>query len=194
MLLLRQMDLLGGIVAANPCPPLPLQVKRIDSKTGEQIDGFASSHHVLMQAYVHAMRRDNAKDNKQREVTQTQLTALLQQSCCDNLKSPEKLYNSCCTFTRAYLHAFMPDRKVMDERFAPYSDIALDTFYSNPTVRASCEHLAGLMFYDEGGCETYENLISPLKTMPYSQVLSKYAELHIARCAVLPSIKEIIED
>ena len=188
------MDLLGGIVAANPCPPLPLQVKRTDSKTGEQIDGFASSHHVLMQAYIHAMRRNNAKDNKQREITQTQLTALLQQSFCDNSNYPEKMYNSCTTFTRAYLLAFMPERKVMDARFASYSDIEHDTYSNNPTVRASCEHLAGLMFYDEGGCETYENIISPLKTMPYSQVLSKYAELHIARCATMPHINEIIEE
>ena len=188
------MDLPGGIVAASPCPPLPLQIRRNDSKTGEMIDGFANTHHVLMQAYVHAMRRNCASDNKQRETTQKELTSVLQKAFCDKTMSTEQLYNSCATFTRAYLHAFMPNRPVMDARFSAYSDVASDTYANNPIVRASCEHLAGLMFYDEGGTTTYEHLISPLKTMPYSQVLAKYAELHIARCADLPNVEEVVED
>ena len=53
------MDLLGSVVAANPCPPLPLLVNRPDAKTGRPTDGFGNTHHVLMQAYAHAMHRGN---------------------------------------------------------------------------------------------------------------------------------------
>jgi hypothetical protein len=187
------MDLLGTIVAANPCPPLPLQVKRRDLRSDKDIDGFANTHHVLMQAYVHAMQRDCVKDNAQREKTQTELTCVLQSAFCDPSNDSEKLYNSCTTFTRAYLHAFMPNRPVMDARFASYEDVASDTYTNNPIIRSACEHLAGLKFYDEGGERTYDAILEPLKTMPFSQVLSKYAEVHTTRSIDIPSITEIVE-
>jgi len=38
-------------------------VKRRDTKTGDPIDGFANTHHILMQAYSHAMQRNHAKGN-----------------------------------------------------------------------------------------------------------------------------------
>ena len=188
------MDLLGSIVAANPCPPLPLQVTRKDAHTGRDIVGFANTHHVLMQAYVHAMNRDCVEDNSQREKTQIELTRVLQLAFSDPSKSPEQLYNSCTTFTRAYLHAFMPKRDVMDARFPPFDDIACDSSKNNNIIRCACEHLAGLIYYDEGGSRTYEEILSPLKDMQYSRILSKYAEVHTARLIDTPTITEIMEE
>ena len=140
------MDLLGSIVAASPCPPLPLQVNRKDCHTGKDIIGFANTHHILMQAYVHAMNRDCKKDNEEREKTQIELTRVLQLAFCDPTKSPEQLYNSCTTFTRAYLHAFMPERNSIDARFPPFSEIACDSSKTNNIIRSACEHLAGLIY------------------------------------------------
>jgi hypothetical protein len=188
------MDLLGSVVAANPCPPLPLQVMRTDTKTGKKIDGFANTHHVLMQAYMHAMQRNCLKDNTEREKTQTDLTTTFQNAFSNPSNDPEKLYSACTTFTRSYLHAFMPNRPMVDARFAPYDDIASDTYTKNTIIKSSCEHLAGLIFYDEGGERTYEEVLEPLKNMPFSEVLAKYAEVHTARSVDIPSITEITEE
>ena len=128
------MDLLGSIVAANPCPPLPLQVMREDCHAGDDIYSFANTHHVLMQAYVHAMRRDCVKDNEQREKTQIELTQTLQSALCDSQKDPNKIYNSCTKFTLAYLHSCMPERPVIDSGFAPYSDVASGTYTNNNII------------------------------------------------------------
>ena len=83
---------------------------RPDTKDGKLIVGFANTHHILMQAYVHAMRRNCEKDNVQREKTQTALTNVLLTEFCDESNNSEQLYNACTTFTRAYIHAFMPDK------------------------------------------------------------------------------------
>ena len=188
------MDLLGTMVAALPCPPLPLQVIRKDCHTGKDIDGFANTHHVFMQAFVHAMRRDCEKDNTKREKTQIELTRALQSAFCDPTMTPEKLYNSCTTFTRAYLHAFMPERSSQDARFAQYSDIACDTYNNNNIIRCACEHLSGLIYYDEGGSRTFEDILTPLKDMQFSQILLKYAEVHTQRSLEIPTITEIVDE
>ena len=188
------MDLLGSIIAASPCPPLPIQVKRIDNVSGLPIIGYANSHHILMQAYIHAMNRNHAKDNEQREITQKALTAVLNTAFCELEEDPEKIYNSCTTFTRAYLHAFMPNRDVLDARFASYSDVASDTYNNNPIVRSSCEHLAGLIFYDESGTVPYDTILTPFKTIPFSDVLREYSKVHIARNQEIPKIHSITEE
>jgi hypothetical protein len=188
------MDLLGSIVAASPCPPLPLQVMRPDSKTGKEIVGFANTHHILMQAYVHAMRRNCEKDNAQREKTQTSLTNVLLAEFCDESNNSEQLYNACTTFTRAYIHAFMPLRPIVDARFAPYDEIASDTYGKNPIIRSCCEHLAGLIYYDENGTRNYDEILEPLKTMSFSQVLAKYAQVHITRSVGIPTLTDITEE
>jgi len=202
------MDLLGSVVAANPCPPLPLLVNRTDSKTGRPIDGFGNTHHVLMQAYSHAMQRGNEKANAERMATQTALTEVLMQAFHadgpatapgavadpDPLPNPEALYTACTTFTRNYLHAFMPDRPVPDARFAAYDDVSTDSYGGNPIVRASCEHLAGMIYYDEGGTRPFEDVLAPLKRMQFSGVLCKYGEVHRARAAataVANSVEEL---
>ena len=202
------MDLLASVVAANPCPPLPLLVSRTDAKTGRPIDGFGNTHHVLMQAYTQAMQRGNEKANAKRRATQTALTQVLMQAFHadgpetapgaapdpDPLPDPEGLYGACTTFTRNYLHAFMPDRPVPDARFAAYDDVSTDSYGTNPIVRASCEHLAGMIYYDEGGERSFEDVLAPLKRLQFSGVLCRYAEVHRARAAASPhgnSVEEL---
>ena len=199
------MDLLGSVVAANPCPPLPLLVNRTDSKTGRPIDGFGNTHHVFMQAYTHAMQRGNEKANAKRMAAQTELTQVLMRAFhadgmqtgivtdADPLPNPEGLYEACTTFTRSYLHAFMPDRPVPDARFAAYDDVSTDSYRTNPIVRASCEHLAGMIYYDEGGERAFADVLSPLKRMQFSEILCKYAEVHRARAMATPPVN-CVED
>jgi hypothetical protein len=186
------MDMLGAVVAALPCPPLPLQVTRTDRETGKAGIGFTNTHHVLMQAYAHAIQRDCVKDNDTRQKTQIELTNVL----LDSFKAhsdPEMLYEAGTTFTRNYLHAFMPKRSIPDARFAPYDEVASSCYENNPIVRASCEHLAGLMYYDGGGGTDYENLLEPLKGLPFSIILCKYAELHRAR-SIVPTLVELADE
>jgi len=187
------MDLVAGTVAASPCPPLPLQVNRTDTKTGKEISGFASSHHVLMQAYTVAMKRDCQRDNKVREIKQTELTGILLAAFCNKDNTSQQLYDACTTFTRDYLHAFMPNRQIPDARFSPYEDIACDTYKTNKVICSCCEHLAGLIYYDEGGANEYEDVLEPFKDMPFSQILQEYAKVHIGRALNIPSIIEIEE-
>jgi hypothetical protein len=200
------MDLLGSVVAALPCPPLPLKCIRTDPATDRQIEGFANTHHVLMQAYAFAIKRDCAKDNAQREKTQIALTNVFVTAFqCDKTPNPEELYSAATTFTRAYLHSFMPNRPVPDARFAPYDEICFNTHDSNPVVRAACEHLAGMIFYDEypdadaaavidaDGVEvnsrSYQEVLESLKMMPFSEIISKYAEVHRGRRELQPVIE-----
>ena len=187
------MELIGSTVAASPCPPLPLQINRTDSKTGKDVVGFASSHHILMQAMSHAVARDNPKENKVRELTQIDLTNTLLVEFCNKLNTPQNLYDACTSFTRNYLHSFLPDRTVPDARFANYDDIACDTYNSNKMIASCSEHLAGLVYFDEGGENEYDDLLEPLKNMPFSQILQEYAKVHIARSLNIPSIIEVDE-
>lgn len=188
------MDLLGSVIAANPCPPLPLQCNRHEPGTGKPFVGFLNTHHVLMQAYAHAMQRDNQNENMQRQATQTELTRVFMSVFADaGTPDPEKLYIAAGTFTRSYLHSFMPERRVPDARFAPYDDIRNDTYAQNAIVRSSCEHLAGMIFYDE--CPIGENVprdkdgvavdqrpyaevLESLKLQPFSKLLCEYATVH----------------
>lgn len=190
------LDLLGSVVAANPCPPLPLKCTRRDPATDRHVDGFANTHHVLMQAYAFAIQRNSATDNAQREVSQTKLTNTFLTAFRSTL-SPEKLYDASTIFTRSYLHSFMPDRPIPDARFAPYEEISSSTHDNNPIVKAACEHLAGMIYYDEypnadaadvleeDGMQvqhrSYETILNSLETLPFSEILSKYAEVHVGR-------------
>jgi len=174
------MDLIGTTIAALPMPPLPLMVNRTD-KTGKQVAGYANTHHVLQQAVVHAMRRDCKKENMVRQVKQVQLTNVFMVTFRDPSQTPEVLYREATSFTRQYLHSFMPDRSVPDARFAPYDEIHTSTYYNNPLVRSSCEHLAGLMYYNEAGVRSYDEVLVDLKTLPFSTLLTKYRDVHIAR-------------
>jgi hypothetical protein len=206
------MDLLGSVVAANPCPPLPLKCTRRDPATHKSVDGFANTHHVLMQAYAFAMQRNCVTDNVQREKTQTELTNVFVAAFRGPLDSndvtppdPEQLYVAATTFTRAYLHSFMPSRPVPDARFAPYDEISSSTYENNPVVKAACEHLAGMIFYDEypdadadpvldeNGVQveqrSYDTVLTSLKMMPFSAVLCKYAEVHRARRYLQPVVE-----
>jgi hypothetical protein len=145
------------------------------------MDGFANTHHILMQTCMHAMRRDCGTDNVRRQHEQTRLTGVFL-AAFRGPPEPETLYTAATVFTRAYLRSFMPDRtNVPDARFAPFDDVASSTYQNNPLVRASCEHLAGLLYYDRGGEEPYDDLLAPLKRVPFSGILTKYAELHRAR-------------
>jgi hypothetical protein len=187
------MDLVAGTVAASPCPPLPLLINRTDTKTGKDVPGFASSHHILMEAMTHAMARDNPKENKIREIRQTELTNILLAEFCNKLNTPLKLYDACTTFTRNYLHSFIPHRTVPDARFAHYEDVSCDTYTKNHMVRSCCEHLAGLIFYDKGGEIEYDDILEPFKNMPFSQILQEYAKVHTSRSLEIPSIIEVDE-
>jgi hypothetical protein len=211
------MDLLGSVVAANPCPPLPLKCTRRDPANDRLVEGFANTHHVLMQAYAFAMQRNCTKDNLQREQTQTDLTNVFVNvfrgaTNNGNVPEPEELYTAATTFTRAYIHSFMPNRPVPDARFAPYEEISFNTHDSNPVVKASCEHLAGMIFYDEypdtgpetvfdeNGCNmgfkqehrSYADVLNSLKMLPFSEILCKYAAVHRERHLLHPGI-EILE-
>jgi hypothetical protein len=134
-----------------------------------------------MQAISHASSRDNPKDNKVRELTQIDLTNTLLMEFCNKLNTPQNLYDACTSFTRNYLHSFLPARNVPDARFAAYEDIACDTYTSNKMIANICEHLAGLMFYDQDGKKEYDDCLEPLKNMPFSQILQEYAKVHINR-------------
>jgi hypothetical protein len=188
-----KMDLLGSVVAANPCLPLPLQITRIDKHTGKQIVGFANTHHVLMQAYQHAINRNNIKDNAVRENTQIELTHIFIKAFTNPNRDPKALYEAATTFTRAYLHSFMPARSVPDARFAPYEDIAFDTYAKNTIVAAACEHLAGMIFYDEDGVRSYQEVLADLKNLRFSEILDKYAEVHTARSVDVPTLVEVVD-
>lgn len=200
------LDLLGSVVAANPCPPLPLKCTRKDPATDRHVEGFANTHHVLMQAYAFAIQRDSALDNAQREITQTKLTHAFITAFQSNVP-PEKLYDAATTFTRSYLHSFMPNRPVPDARFAPYDEISSCTYENNPIVKAACEHLSGMIYYDEypdenasasfddAGvqvqCRSYEEILDSLKNVAFSEVLHKYAQVHMGRQQASPGIEEL---
>ena len=176
------MDLLGSVIAAHPCPPLPLQCTRVDKQTDRPMSGFANTHHILMQTCLHAMRRDCASDNVRRQREQTELTGVFLGVFRGSTETPATLYTAATVFTRGYLRSFMPDRtNVPDARFAPFDEVSSSTYQNNPLVRSSCEHLAGLLYYDRGGEVPYDDLLAPLKHVPFSGILSKYAEVHRAR-------------
>jgi hypothetical protein len=202
------MDLIGSVIAANPCPPMPMQCNRMDPATGKPGVGFLNTHHVLMQAYAHAMQRDNQKENAERQNMQKILTGTFIASFTDGNGPPDpvKLYNAAGTFTRSYLHSFMPMRPIPDARFAPYEEVHKSTYGNNPIVRASCEHLAGMIFYDE--CPVgddilhdehgvaiqqrpYDEILESLKREPFSSVLCKYADVHRARMTDVATLVEI---
>lgn len=205
------MDLIGSVIAANPCPPLPLQCIRRDPATEKPMVGFLNTHHVLMQAYAYAMQRDCQKENMQRQETQTELTRVLVSEFTQSSDppDPEKLYTASGTFTRSYLHSFMPKRQVPDARFAPYDDVCNDTYTNNAIVRSSCEHLAGMIFYDECpvgehvvrdehgtavGQRSYDEILESLKTRPFSKLLCNYSEVHRARMAQETGLVEILDE
>jgi hypothetical protein len=158
-----------------------------------------------MQAYAHAMQRANKKDDARRMVAQTALTEVLMQAFHADaaqvggaaahgaLPSPETLYEACTTFTRNYLHAFMPDRQVPDARFARYDEMSSDTYSTNPIVRASCEHLAGMIYYDEGGEREYEDVLEPLKALRYAAVLCRYGAVHRGRASTARHVVEQLD-
>ena len=182
------MDLLGSVIAAHPCPPLPLQCTRVDKQTDRSMLGFANTHHILMQTCMHAMRRDCVADNVRRQKEQTELTGVFLAVFSGSAETPGSppdpatLYTAATVFTRGYLRSFMPDRtNVPDARFAPFDEVSSSTYQNNPLVRASCEHLAGLIYYDRGGEEPYDDILAPLKHVPFSGILSKYADVHRAR-------------
>jgi hypothetical protein len=196
----QSMDLLGSVIAANPCPPMPLQCTRLDPANGKPIVGYLNTHHILMQAYAHAMQRDNQKENTERKNTQEILTQSLLTSFTEATTSqdPEKLYMACSTFTRSYIHAFMPKRPMLDARFAPYDEVCKDTYEKNPVVHAACEHLAGMIFYDEhnGTSEKrpYAEVLESLKCEPFSSVLCKYADVHNRRMKEGATLIEIEDE
>jgi hypothetical protein len=174
------MDLIGATVAALPVPPMPIMVNRVDTN-GKQITGYANTHHILSQAILFAMRRDCKKDNTVRQHKQIQLTDVFIAAFRDSLNTPENLYIAAMKFTREYLHCFMPTRTVPDARFAPYDEIRTSTYRNNPIVRSSCEHLAGLIFYDESGERPYDDVLAPLQNLPFCDILCKYRDVHTAR-------------
>jgi len=187
------MDLLGSVVAALPCPPLSLQCVRRNPVTETTGIGYANTHHILFQAVTFAMQRDNEKDNIQRAQTQTVLTNDFQKALQETpTPCEEKIYESCTRFTRAYLHAFMPDRKFeADARFAPYDVIKDDTYTNNPIVRAACEHLAGMIFYDNSGKPDYAETLEPLKKLRFKELLKRYAKIHTSRAVGESGVHEI---
>jgi len=194
------MDLLGAIVAANPCPPLPLICKRVNRSNDSICTGYGNTHHVLMQAYTHAMKRANPRDDARREKTQIDLTRTFMHAFSTKAHIPkaQDLYEAATTFTREYLHSFMPDRQNMvDARFAPYEEICYATYSNNPICRAACEHLSGMISYDEAGvvenARSFEEVLSSLKDKPFSELLSKYAEVHTGRNADEREVVEILE-
>jgi hypothetical protein len=194
------MDLIGSVIAANPCPPMPLQCTRINPATGNPGVGFLNTHHVLMQAYAHAMQRDNQKENTVRKQSQEVLTQTLLASFTNDAisKDSEKLYIACSTFTRSYIHAFMPNRPMPDTRFAPYEMICSNTYETNPIVQAACEHLAGMIYYDENNEATvqrpYSEVLESLKSQPFSSLLRKYADVHIGRMKEGANLVEITDE
>ncbi|KAJ1468557.1 hypothetical protein T484DRAFT_1755024 [Baffinella frigidus] len=192
------MDLIGAVIAANPCPPLPLKAMRHDRATEQDVEGYLNTHHILMQSYAFAIQRNNPGENLIRQATQTELTNVLMATFASTSEppNPEKLYTAAGTFTRNYLHSFMPKMPVPDARFAPYDEIARCTFGNNPIVHAACEHLAGMIYYDECpvgedvvidtmgnvvGQRSYADVLKSLENLPYSTVLCKYADVHRGR-------------
>jgi hypothetical protein len=202
------MDLIGSVIAANPCPPMPVQCMRKHPATDKMVPGFLNTHHVLMQAYAHAMQRDCARENLQRQQTQTELTRVFMTAFAGGgSANPEKLYAAASVFTRCYLHSFMPNRPIPDARFAPYDEVSTSTYDNNPIVRASCEHLAGMIFYDEcpAGEEgqqqqqqqqqrSYADIVASLKTLPFSQILCMYAAVHRGRFTAASSVVEMLDE
>jgi len=155
-------------------------INRVD-RNGKPVAGYANTHHILQQAMVHAMRRDCTMENAVRLQKQVQLTDVFLKAFRDPSQTPEALYVEAGSFTRQYLHSFMPDRTVPDARFAPYDEIRTSTYGNNPIVRSTCEHLAGLMFYNEAGVRPYDEVLTPLKTLAYADILSMYRDVHVAR-------------
>ena len=192
------MDLIGSVIAANPCPPLPLQSMRIDPETDKSMVRFLNTHHILMQSYAFAMQRDNPDENLIRKITQTELTRVFMTVFANTSEppDPEKLYAAAGKFTREYLHSFLPKMRIPDARFAPYDEIARSTSKNNPIVYGTCEHLAGLMYYDErnvGEDDTvveqrpYADILTSLKDLPYSTLLCMYADVHRERMLIAGS-------
>ena len=193
------MDLLGAVVAANPCPPLPLICRRVNVSNDSKCSGYGNTHHVLMQAYTHAMNRNNQKDDARRERTQMDLTSTFIQAFSTETKPPrpQDLYEAATKFTREYLHSFMPDRtNMVDARFAPYDEMCYATYHDNPICRAACEHLSGMISYDEAGFDnarSFKEVLSSLKDKPFSELLCKYADVHTSRNADAHDVVEIDE-
>ena len=198
------MDLIGSVIAANPCPPLPLQGMRIDPETDKPVIRFINTHHILMQSYAFAMQRDSQNENLIRKTTQTELTRVFMTVFANTSEppNPEKLYDAAGKFTREYLHSFLPKMRIPDARFAPYDEIARSTSKNNPIVYGTCEHLAGLMYYDErqvgedvvlGADDTvveqrpYADILTSLKDLPYSTLLCMYADVHRERMLLVGS-------
>ncbi|KAJ1470484.1 hypothetical protein T484DRAFT_1753836 [Baffinella frigidus] len=185
---------------------MPVCCMRKEPGTDRKVPGFLNTHHVLMQAYAHAIQRDNENENTRRQVTQTELTRAFVAQFTSANADPEKLYTAAGTFTRSYLHSFMPDRLIPDARFAPYDEIATSTYEKNPVVQAACEHLAGMIFYDECpvGNETvadaveqrpYKEVLDSLKCLPFSTILSIYAAVHRGRMQdALPTLTELAQE
>ena len=207
------MDLIGSVIAAIPCPPLPLQTTRVDPETGRQTIRFINTHHILMQSFAFAIQRDNQSENVIRKNTQTELTRVFMTVFASTSEppNPEKLYNAAGKFTREYLHSFLPKMQIPDARFAPYDEISGNTSENNPIVSGACEHLAGLMYYDE--ClvgedavldvdgivveqRPYADILKSLKYLPYSTLLCMYSEVHRGRMLLHAgaSAIEIVEE
>ena len=182
------LDLIGSVIAANPCPPLPLISFQMSD--GKSHIRYLNTHHILMQSYAHAIQRDDPGANEVRKATQLQLTHELMTVFVKIDATPEALYNSACTFTRSYLHSFFPKMQVPDARFAPYDEVANDMPGNNPIVRTASEHLAGMILYDEcpetleeGDVQprSYSEIVESLKNKPFSQLLSMYGDVHRKR-------------
>jgi hypothetical protein len=174
------MDLIASTVAAVVVPPLALMATRIEPNTDRRIAGYANSHHLFQQAMIHAMRRECPSENEVRQATQIHLTNVFLEAFRTS-EAPETLYTACTDFTRGYLISFMPSRaNSTDVRFAPYDEVRYSG-YENPVTRSACEHLAGLIYYDEGGARQYGEVLGTLKNLKLAEILSKYREVHLAR-------------
>jgi hypothetical protein len=197
------LDLIGSVIAANPCPPLPLISFQVSD--GKSRLRYLNTHHILMQSYAHAIQRDDPSANEVRKATQLQLTHELMTVFVKIDATPEALYNSASTFTRSYLHSFFPKMQVPDARFAPYDEVAKDTPGQNPIVRAASEHLAGMILYDECPVEgddtldeafvqprSYSDIVESLNNKPFSQLLSMYGDVHRKRMG--SGSIEVVED
>jgi hypothetical protein len=146
------------------------------------------------------MRRANPVDDARREKTQIDLTSTFMRAFSTKAQppKPQDLYEAATVFTRLYLHSFMPDRQnVVDARFAPYDEICYATYNDNPICRSACEHLSGMVSYDEAGvldnARSFEEVLSSLKDKPFSELLVKYAEVHTGRNANAHDVVEVLE-
>lgn len=188
-------DILAAAIASQPCPPLPLQVSRPVAGMEHKTVGYGNSHHVIMQGLAFSMQRLDAAQNKRRCDKQLTLTK-------DFLRdfrrsggvsaagggcalTPEQLYDRCTEFTRGILLALMPWREKqgdVDARFARFDEIAREKYDSNPIVKATCEHLAGMLLYDGGDhSASFDEIVRTLKPLNYGQLLTEYARVHRER-------------